>query len=317
MTGRLVNGLTLVVIGAILLMNTVGYLPWGVWDAAFTYWPVLVIALGLQVLTSKRRIPFLALAIVIMLILGAMNPYGSRGSSWIVRNWRGFDFGLPRRTGEPLNNCMDWTVPLKSSVSEVEIEMKAPSLELEIAGDPLLNEKEPPHALSAYLSWSKTEPSTTFTESNGVTRVSIDAPDRAGSESGKQVWVVDLNPSLSTSLNVAAGVANVSLDCSSVFLREVTVAAGVADLNLKMGLTGKETKVRVSGGAACVSVAVPRSAGLRVTVSSPLTITHDLDSAGLTRSGNAWATADFDNASTKIDVVMTCGAGTVKVQRTD
>jgi len=38
---RLFNGLILVVVGAVLLMNTSGYLPWSVWESALRYWPAV------------------------------------------------------------------------------------------------------------------------------------------------------------------------------------------------------------------------------------------------------------------------------------
>lgn len=48
MSNRVVNGILVIVIGIVLLMNTTGYLPWSVWDVLLQYWPLLIIGLGVQ-----------------------------------------------------------------------------------------------------------------------------------------------------------------------------------------------------------------------------------------------------------------------------
>ena len=72
---RLINGLIIIIIGAILLANTNGYLPWSVWHTALNYWPLLIVGLGVQVAFSKWKIPGMALSIIIILILAAANPH--------------------------------------------------------------------------------------------------------------------------------------------------------------------------------------------------------------------------------------------------
>ncbi|MGI6662866.1 MAG: LiaF domain-containing protein [Bacillota bacterium] len=314
MASRLLNGLVLVVVGAILLMNTSGYLPWSVWDAAVSFWPFLVIGLGLQLVFSKWKVPWFAIAIVVILILGAMFPnHGLRGPIWRSDGIR-WEFRVPWK---PMEHTEDYSVPLGPTISRLKMELGAPSLELEARGDSGLNNVAMPVLMTGSLSWDRHEPSKSWEEAGGETRVSIRAPDRTGVDAGKQTWDITLNPSIATSIKVTGGVANVSLDCRSVDLGDLNISAGVVDLDLEFGLSGKETRVMISGGAATVDVTVPRAAGLRVSISSPLTITHDLGAQGMTRSGNAWVTPDYESASTKIDLVVSCGAGKIKVSRTE
>jgi hypothetical protein len=313
--GRLANGLVLVVVGAILLMNTSGYLPWSVWESALAFWPVLIIGLGLQLVFSRHKIPWLALAVVLILILGASFPNSGWRWSWTRSNGIQWEFRSP--SWRSTDHSEDHEVPLKPSVSRLKMELSAPSLELEARGDSGLNEAQFPQAMTARLSWDKQKPSISWQDVQDETRVSVKAPDVSGSQTGKQVWDMTLNSSLTTSIKVEGGVANTTLDCGSVYLNDIDISAGVVDLDLTLGLTGKETRVTVSGGAASVEVSVPRAAGLRVSISSPLTITHDFEDEGLVRSGNEWVTPDYEAASTKVDLVVNCGAGRVKVVRTD
>lgn len=314
MASRLLNGLVLVVVGAILLMNTSGYLPWSVWDSAVSFWPILVIGLGLQLVFSKWKVPWFAVAIVVILILGAMFPGGGWHGPWRRSNGLRWEFRLPWK---PMEHTEEYTVPLGPTISRLKMELGAPSLELEARGDSGLNNLGSPILMKGNLSWDRYEPSRSWEEVDGETRVSIKAPDRNGAEAGKQVWDLALNPSIATSVKVTGGVANVTMDCKSVDLGDLDISAGVVDLDIAFGLSGKDTKVTVSGGAATVDVTVPRAAGLRVSISSPLTITHDLGAQGMTRSGNSWVTPDYERASTKIDLVVSCGAGKVSVTRTE
>ena len=195
-----------------------------------------------------------------------------------------------------MEHTEDYSVPLGPTISRLKMELGAPSLELEARGDSGLNNVAMPVLMTGSLSWDRHEPSKSWEEAGGETRVSIRAPDRTGVDAGKQTWDITLNPSIATSIKVTGGVANVSLDCRSVDLGDLNISAGVVDLDLEFGLSGKETRVMISGGAATVDVTVPRAAGLRVSISSPLTITHDLGAQGMTRSGNAWVTPDYESA---------------------
>ena len=53
---KVFSGLNIIVVGVILLANTLGYLPWSVWWTILSLWPLLLVAAGLDVLGSARRI---------------------------------------------------------------------------------------------------------------------------------------------------------------------------------------------------------------------------------------------------------------------
>jgi hypothetical protein len=311
LTSRLINGLVLVVVGAILLMNTTGYLPWGVWDAALGYWPVLLVGLGLQIAMSKWRFPGFALAVVAILILAAMHPYD--GPSFL-RNWEWLRPGSP--SYRPSERMKEWSVPLKPTTSGLDLHLEAPSVEIEARGDPGLNLVQPGLALAAKLSWDRSEPETSVQELDGAETVRASLKSLAeGTNAGKQTWELALNPSLATSLSVTGGVSNLRLDMSSVFVQSVNVSSGVSRLDLTLGLSGKETSVNVTGGVGNVNLTVPEAAGVRITLTGLLALSDDFSKQGLVKTGDTWSTPDYPNASTKVDVTMACGTGKVTLVR--
>ncbi len=294
MATRLFNGLVLVVIGAILLMNTTGYLPWSVWESALRFWPVLLIGLGLQIVASNR-FPGLALAVVAILILAAMNPYAGENLGW--------------RRGSK-----EWDIELEPATSKMDITLNAPSLELEIRGDSSLNARDRTLAASFDLSWDVVEPSTSYRSVSGTLRATVE-PGSNPSRAGKQEWSLALNPSLATTLTIGGGVSNLRADLSAAAVDTINVQSGVAKVGLTFGLSGRNTTVNVTGGVGNVTLDVPEAAGVKITLTGPLAIVSDFAKQGLTKSGNTWTTPDFDSKTTKIILYMTCGAGKVDLDR--
>lgn len=311
MLNRLLNGLTMVVVGIVLLMNTTGYLPWNVWAAALIYWPILLIGLGVQVALSKWRVPGFSIAIIVILILAAMNPYaGGRHWPW---NWR-VQFS-PNAMFDAAEK--EWSVNLESEVSKLDLKLEAPAMEVTVAGLPELNDVEPIRALDGVLRWDKDEPSTTHLSSGDTlsatvkSSVPLDTP-----QSGKQEWAVSINPSLTTKLDLSGGVASLYLDAARLHVDDLVLSAGVINLELNLGLSGKETHVLVTGGVGNVTVTVPREAGVRIDVDGGL-MSRDFSRQGLAKSGGVWVTPDYDNAATKLDLTVHCGVGKIDLNRTD
>jgi hypothetical protein len=59
---RAFEGLGTVLLGAVLLANTTGYVSWTVWLTFLTLWPVLLIALGVSIIGRGVGMPWLRIA---------------------------------------------------------------------------------------------------------------------------------------------------------------------------------------------------------------------------------------------------------------
>ena len=68
--GGLVGPAILVALGVVLLLNNLGYLGWGVWETLVRLWPLLLIAIGLDLMIGRRTI--LGSALVALLVLAAL-----------------------------------------------------------------------------------------------------------------------------------------------------------------------------------------------------------------------------------------------------
>lgn len=311
MLSRLANGLVIVVIGALLLMNTTGNLPWTVWEAAFQYWPIILIGLGIQLIFSKWQVPGVAIALIIMMILGAVQPYTL--TPWTRRI-------IPRLpTSHHHVTTKDWRLPLESDVSRLELRLEAPSMDVELRGDSELNAIGDTLALVANLAWDRYEPSVTTQESMGgkALRAVLKSPASNGSNVGKQEWKISANPSLPISVTVSGGVTTIKGDCRLLPLKDLTVLGGVSEVDLSLGLTGRQSRIAVSGGVANVDLTVPSNVGLKVILSGAPFVKQDFSQEGLTKSGNVWVTPGYESANSTVDLIVTCAAGKVMLHRVD
>lgn len=75
--GRFFWGLAIVVFSLVLCACTVGYLGWGVWIAILSYWPLLLIAIGLTFIASPTHIKgFRAAGTAMLVLMMAVGVYG-------------------------------------------------------------------------------------------------------------------------------------------------------------------------------------------------------------------------------------------------
>ena len=69
--GSLVGPLILIGLGVVFLLNNLGILSWSVWEVIFRLWPILLVAIGLDLLVGRRSTlgSLLALALTLIILL--------------------------------------------------------------------------------------------------------------------------------------------------------------------------------------------------------------------------------------------------------
>lgn len=73
--GNVFLALILVFIGAIFLLNNFNILPWSIWNSLWKFWPVILIAWGLQVIFKGSWINYLLIVIITMVIVYFLLTY--------------------------------------------------------------------------------------------------------------------------------------------------------------------------------------------------------------------------------------------------
>ncbi len=309
MINRLANGILITMIGITLLMNTTGNLTWTVWETVIQYWPLLIIGLGAQIAFAKKRLPGVTFALILALLLSILYPYAGM-YNWPVRMF----FQKPHNSGIRWHS-KQIEIPFDSRISEIELDMIAPSLIVQIEGRQIQNTENFDYAVFGEIDWNRHEPLlNSAIEFDKLTAV-IKSPIKDGKTAGEQKWNLIFHPTVSTQINVTAGTADVKFDFGSLKAKNLSVSGGVVKCKLDCGLSEGHSSVAIAAGVADVKLSVPKAIGLRVSVSgSPLiTRVKIADNLNLTKQGDSWISQNYSSVSKKIDVNISCGAGSVSI----
>ncbi|HOL12135.1 MAG TPA: LiaF-related protein [Bacillota bacterium] len=316
MGSRIAKGLLIVLIGVILLLNTTGILAWSVWRTALGLWPIIIIGIGLHLIFPEKKVPWIALSLIVILVVATISSYyvATSHKPWGIHR-------VPKKANGAvvLEHKKVFSVPVDPETSFLHVTFISDALALDGEGDPELDNPDSRMAMHGELYWDKEEPlvNISLREDAGV-RVSVASPS-AGVEDRKDlryVCIGKFNPGFATQIDIAAGTADIDLDATSFHLSQLSLATAVADVRLVFGLTGKDTRVSIASGVVNTEVIVPQDAGVRVFVSSaPIFTQVKFEELEFTKQGNTWASKNFSSASTKIDFQVDCGIGSITVKK--
>lgn len=319
MLDRLAKGLVLILAGVILLLNTTGFLPWSVWNNVLSLWPIVLIALGVQVIFPKKKIPWFLMSLILILVIAGFYSYSTSGSEKFWPNWHSGMLTDKEKGPALLKNRKKIEVPIELDLWTVKAYLVAPALELGSEGDPSLSEKDPELAIAGELSWDRHEPIVDVHAPQNDDHhldVTIKSPVSDGEDAGKQVWKLRFNPSLNTDMDVMAGVADIELDLGSFYLESFGLTAGVSDVKITCGTTGLSTEADIVSGVVGIEVDVPENVGVRISVSgTPLATQVQFEGIDFVKQGKVWVSRNFSAATTKLDLEVTCGGGKISVKK--
>lgn len=298
---RAAEGLVLIVIGGILLANTVGGLPWTVWLSIFSLWPVLLVSAGIDIIGKSTEQTWLrlvgSLLTIAALLYGAfvMVP-GTWGFPLIVRSAGG-------------SQAVSQTEPHSDSVDRgtVHIGVGATDLTVEAGRDLAKLIGDSPAGLEPRLSASieggsasvtldYRRPNTVWIPGSGNNRLRLALDEAVRWER----------------LELDAGATKASLDLTGLRVDEVVANVGAADTTITFA-EGRDCKARIAGGVANVTLRVPRRSD--VTLNAQGLLNSDTPS-DFVRSGS-WGNRTWTysgGSEARIEISVEGGIANVKVE---
>ncbi|WP_460984750.1 LiaI-LiaF-like domain-containing protein [Spirosoma fluminis] len=124
---------------------------------------------------------------------------------------------------------------------------------------------------------------------------------------------IHLNDKPLWTMDVALGAGQGDLDLSSYAVKSLKLAAGAADLDLKLGAKADQADVKLDVGAASVTVRVPKEVGCRIKKDGALNIERldDFTDVG----GGEYLSPGYDAAKKKMIIRFDGGISSFKVVR--
>ena len=292
---RLFWPIILIGVGSILLLSNLGVITGNPWSIIFQLWPVLLIALGLEILfggtTGWRAI------VSALLGLGLV-----AGILWVL-------IAQPAIPGLNFGSSTLQTTSISYPISGVEsaradISFGAGTSNLHALGDSnnliegTLQTYYPPTFVA-----SQTGDQANIRLAPGASPVVIPPL------STEEKWDVGLNSSATYQINLNVGVGQSKVDMSKLRLSGGEVNGGVG--NTEMWLPNKGTfTLNVNGGVGELRINVPHNMALRVEVNGGLGGFHGM--ARLQQvNDNVYETEGFSSAENAITLIVNGGVGSI------
>ena len=300
--GGFVWPLILISAGVIFLLNNMGLLSWSVWDALWSLWPVLLIAIGLDILFGRRSAigSLIALVLVIAVIAGAV---------WLAVTATPLVTGQVF-TGQALTTERVAQELVGATSADVRIAFGAGSLRIGAL-------KDSGNLIEGTIGTGPGERVTRdFRVDGGVARLQLKSEGISIMPFGRhrydQTWSLDLSSSVPMALNVSTGVGQSTLDLSSLKVTDLHVSSGVGQTEVWLPAHGRIT-ARVSGGVGQLIVTIPEGMAARIHGSAGL--------GGLSvaprfarQGGGNYVSANYATADDRVDLDISGGVGEVVVR---
>ena len=298
--------LVLISAGVLLLLTNLGYLPWESWNLVWRLWPVLLVALGIDVLIGRRSmfgaivsglLILLLIGGAIVLVLFAQNIPGltelAQPPAVRVRH-----IEYPLGGVESATVTIDWT----SMPGHLGALHDSPNL---IVGD------------IAYRGELTFDVDVQNDRADVVLDSHFSGPQFWPSSFGNWEdyrWDVELSPNVSLDLTLDVGSGSCDLDLSDLQISDLflDVGSGSVDLALPADST---FEARIDGGSGSLGIALPESVGARVVLDSGSGSFHPGGRfrlvEGERNDDGVWETDDFDSAEYTIDLSIDQGSGSI------
>ena len=300
-----VDGLVTVAIGLVFLGQMLGYLGWNVWLNILRLWPLLLVALGIEIAgKGMRSESFRALGGVVVV---AGLAYGSLVMTPTTGTW------LPiipvtgsaeafSETSARDRDVTEGVAVVKGGVGRLRVE----------AGDDLVTA----------TGRSPFEPTFDVSVTGGEADVEVGI--------GAGTWVptaedirldVTLDGSVTWDLTVDAGVTQYTVDARGLRLSALHLASGVSDGTLVLGRAraagvSGAVPVKIQAGVSALTVRVPAGEQVRVSVSDGLS---GVDARGdwtqrRGSGGRVWESDGFRESGAYWDIDIESGIGGITIE---
>ncbi|HUT17594.1 MAG TPA: DUF5668 domain-containing protein [Anaerolineae bacterium] len=290
--GGLVGAAVLILVGAVLLLNNLGWTTISLWDL-LRLWPVLVIAAGLDLLVGRRSAWASVLVLVVVLALLA-------GGLWLISS-TGPIAGPPgEQVTEPLQDASRASMEIGFGAGQLRIDsMAVPDRLLE--GTVKLHRGER-LARSAQVV-DGTLNATLRSQGQWTTPFFMPA--------GQQGWDLSLNRDVPLRLVIDAGVGDVAVDLRRMTLTEFMAHMGVGRTTVTLPERGT-FEARLDNGVGEIVVRVP--AGLPVRVHSSTGLGTVSVPSSYQRDGDTYVSPGYVSAENRVELWVEIGIGLIQVE---
>ncbi|MEX2598438.1 MAG: DUF5668 domain-containing protein [Dehalococcoidia bacterium] len=286
-----IGGLILVGLGVLLLLQTTGAVSWGFWAEIWRFWPVALIAVGVNLIFG-RRYPLVAGIIVVLLLLGAAG-----GAIALVAG------------GSVGTVTSSFDAPLEDTDSaDLLLSFGAGSLVVHSL------QADNPYLVDGQFETPGRQASVTLERAGADADLTI-GMDTEGFNFGfnNADWNIGLAQQPEWNMDIRGGASDIELDLRQLRVPALSLRVGAASINLVLPEQADDMTVDVRSGASSIDITVPEGVAARITSSSGLS-SVDVDTDRFPRANGDWQSPDFETADNRVTIDLRVGVASVNVR---
>ena len=274
-------GLLFITVGVMLLLNNAGYLDWDYWLELLFWWPVLLIAIGIEKIFQKTKLQFIAYLSPLALIA--------------VMVYIAADIG-PDRWERSFVDRYHWKAENEAGIEKLEAVINHGRTDLTISRSSL-------DLASAKFDRFSRKPDIDFSTRGGVASLMIDRTGGRRSPiifSGRHSyndWRVSFSDEVPLNLKCNGRSADVDLNLESIPVSDLTIEDDDGNIYLKLGDKMALVSISVRGEDADLRIKVPEGSGIKFSGDEYLSYLKNLE---LIEGDNFYSSEGYNEAETKI-----------------
>ncbi|MBT3390493.1 MAG: hypothetical protein HN413_08785 [Chloroflexi bacterium] len=278
-------------LGAVFLLSNFGWLAWPAWDTLWRLWPIMVIAIGVDIMLGRRH---LWLSILGVLAIFAM----LFGLVWMLGG------GLPALGGQPLPGEAIYQELGTAQAAEISLSPATGLLNLSASeDDAALIEGEV----------NMTNPNDVrgdYQLHDGVAVYSLSSHSTAALPGSARGWTLALHAQTPLNLDASMGAGQMNLDASELQLENLDASQGVGELSLSLP-AGVALQADVSQAIGKITIQVPHDVAVRIEISKALSALN-VPSAFELRDGYYYSPG-YENADYVVDLNISQAIGNIEI----
>ena len=287
-----VFGILLVLLGALLLLQTMGIVSWGLWLELWRFWPVALIAGGVSIILG-RRFPVLASLVVVFLLVGTVGA----AAFFIVADTESF---VVSEFSESLDGA---------EFLELEVEFGAG--ELRISDLPLGSTD----LLQARLSGSGSSAALVSKVVRSGNRAEVKLGNVQNSFFNLAIdrkLEVMIARDVETNLSIESGAGDINVDLEQLQVADLALEGGAVSAELITPAMAGFTDATVGIGAASLEVTVPEGVAAEIRVDAGMS-SVDIDDR-FPKVNGLHVSPDYDTAAHRLNLEVVGGAASIEVE---
>jgi hypothetical protein len=289
----LVGAIFIIGLGIVFLLANLGILALNVWTLLLSLWPVLLVAIGLDLVIGRRSIwaSLAGLVVLLAILVGALWLYGVRLETGQALHGK--------ELSQPVQGATSAEIVLENGAGDVSVHALSGSSDL-IAGQVASGGgRDVYEELSVQGSQARYRLRETGTYMFFRERI------------GEQTWDLGLTSQIPLDVRYSQGAGNTDLDLSALQISALKVNMGVGQTTITLPATG-DFDASIDGAIGQILIVIPKGMALRVqsnTALANLTVPGSYQ-----RSDRVYISPGYGSSENKVNLEIGMAIGNVTIR---